>query len=414
MLPQDLSEWLNYLETLHPQAIDLGLARIQQVATILGIGHPAQRVITVAGTNGKGSCVATLAAIYLQAGYRVATYTSPHLWHFTERITINGSSVSEEALCHALTQIEQARGSISLTYFEFTTLAALYLFQQENLDIAILEVGMGGRLDAVNIIDADAMIITTIDFDHQAWLGTTREQIGFEKAGILRQGRPVVVGQDMPQAVLDQAHLLQAPIYIFNKDFSVTQKDPSTFFWQDENKILKSLPKNHLLVDNIALSLKIINLFDQEFPVDLAAMQIALKKCQLPGRQQVIQTPVWQLFDVAHNPQGIALLAAKLQANPITGRTLAVFSMLQDKDIAASIKHIAEQIDEWYVAGLSVDRGMQTDEIKKVISSVSSVPINGYAEITNAYQAALTAAQHTDRVIIFGSFYTVAQTLPPH
>ncbi|MFI4955433.1 MAG: bifunctional folylpolyglutamate synthase/dihydrofolate synthase, partial [Gammaproteobacteria bacterium] len=253
-----LPEWLSYLETLHPQAIDLGLERVKKVADKLNIQHPATKVVTVTGTNGKGSCVAALAAIYQQAGYRVGAYSSPHLWHFTERILINGIPVAEKDLCAQFIKIEQARENISLTYFEFTTLAALLIFQQQNLDLVILEVGMGGRLDAVNIIDPDIAVITTVDLDHQAWLGETCEKIGYEKAGIMRTGIPVVCGREMPNSVYQTAQTQDVRMYVLGKNFDVKIVNTQEFFWQANEKILINLPRNHLLVDNLALSLMVV------------------------------------------------------------------------------------------------------------------------------------------------------------
>jgi dihydrofolate synthase/folylpolyglutamate synthase len=385
---------------------------VQQVAYQLNITRPASKVITITGTNGKGSCVATLASIYLQAGYRVGAYTSPHLWNFTERIVINGVEVSEKDLCAVFLRIENARENISLTYFEFTTLAALLIFQDQNLDIAILEVGMGGRLDAVNIVDADVAVITTIDLDHQAWLGETREKIAYEKAGIMRAGFPVVCGRDMPSSVYEVAEAQHVPMYVLGKTFNVEIVNNSGFFrnftWQFNKKILKNLPLNHLLVDNIALSLTVVELLNYYFPVNEEFIRSGLAKCRLPGRQQIVTEPLWQMFDVAHNVQGIKSLAATLRLHPCQGKTLAVFSMLQDKDIKSCVAEIAGHIDKWFVAGLEGERGLSAEEVSAAVAQETSSAVSTYSNINQAHQAACSEATANDRIIVFGSFYVVS------
>lgn len=406
----NLPEWLSYLETLHPSSIDLGLERIKKVAYALNLQRPANKVVTVTGTNGKGSCVAALASIYQQAGYQVGVYTSPHLWHFCERILINGSPVAEKDLCAQFIKIENARNNIPLTYFEFTTLAALLIFQQYNLDLAILEVGMGGRLDAVNIIDPDLAVITTVDLDHQTWLGETREQIGYEKAGIMRTEVPAVCGRAMPASVYEIAQTQNVPLYVLGKNFDAEIVNSEEFTWQHNEKILKNLPRNHLLVDNLALSLMVVTLLNTYFLVTNAAIIAGLKKCHLAGRQQIVRTPIWQMFDVAHNVQGIRCLTETLQQQPISGKTFAVFSMLRDKDIGNCVAVIAEQIDKWFIAGLDTERAVEAEELEQIIRGYTDNPVYTYQNISAAYHAACATATVNDRVIIFGSFYVVAAT----
>lgn len=420
MPAKNLSQWLSYLETLHPNAIELGLTRVKQVADALDLSKPASYVVTVTGTNGKGTCVTSLAAIYKEAGYQVGAYTSPHLWCFTERVAINGVSVPEAILCDAFTRIEAARGNVSLTYFEFTTLAALLIFQEADLDIAILEVGMGGRLDAVNIIDPDVAVITTVDLDHEQWLGDTREKIAYEKAGIMRAGCPVIVGRDLPQIIYDEAQKLDCPIYTLGKSFEINLIDPNNYRWESEEKIFVDIPKNHLLVDNIALSLKVIAVLLDKLHVSNDSLTSALRQCVLPGRQQVIKDPVWQIFDVAHNPQGVVELSAALQATTKKEvKTVAVFSMLRDKAVGTCVKAIAPFIDEWHVAGLEVDRGMTTEEVATAVAEVTENPLYQYTDITEAYRTVCARARDHSRIgvdqiriVVFGSFHTVALVLP--
>lgn len=416
MTHKNLSQWLSYLETLHPKSIDLGLERVRQVAHLLGIQKIASHVVTVTGTNGKGTCVTSLASIYSEAGYQVGAYTSPHLWHFSERIAINGYSIDEEKLCQVFEKIEQVREDVSLTYFEFTTLAAFYIFQEAGLDIAILEVGMGGRLDAVNIIDPDVAVITTVSLDHQEWLGDTVEKIAIEKAGILRNKIPLVAGRYLPDNIYEAAKNLNCPVFTLGDQFEITSKDRNVFTWKSNKNIFNDIPKNHLLVDNIALSLMVVELLEHELLVSLDHIKAALKKCHLPGRQQVITEPVWQMFDVAHNPQGVVELSAALKGekekNPAR-HVVAVFSMLKDKDISACVKAMSNTIDEWHISGLDVDRGMSAEELGKIVSSQVSAAVHVHSSIKKAFEVALAEAKVKEgtKLVIFGSFHTVAQIL---
>lgn len=405
-----LAKWLTRIEQLHPHTIALGLERIEPVAIALGLSdllHTSPKrptVITVTGTNGKGSCVACLSSIYHHAGYRVGSYTSPHLWQFTERIRINNSEIDPNTLCEAFAAVDAARGDISLTYFEFTTLAALYTFQNAGLDILVLEVGMGGRLDAVNIVDADVAVITSVDLDHQAWLGETREQIAKEKAGIMRNGHPVVCGRDMPANIAEIAAELSCPLYRYEQEFSLSCAEQKKYYHEA------------LLIDNIALSLKVVELLQHQHPVSEVDKEEGIRRCQLPGRQQVVQTPVWQLFDVAHNPHAVTRLAKRLQDEEKKHTTLAVFAMLCDKDVKSCVKIIAPLISEWYVAGLTGERGMSTPQTAEIVEEVVDVPVHRFLTVPDAHQAACKAAQSANyrancRIVIFGSFHTVAEAL---
>ena len=317
----------------------------------------------------------------------------------------------DSELCCVFAEIECHRKNISLTYFEFTTLAALLLFQAADLDIAILEVGLGGRLDAVNIIDPDIAVITTIDLDHENWLGNTREKIGYEKAGICRANKPVVCGRNMPESVLNTAQKINAKIFILDKNFSIESINSIQFTAKKPVNSLTPLPKANLLIHNIALSLKVLELLSQNYPVTSETIIKAISQCRLPGRQQIIENPIWQIFDVAHNPQGVQSLAERLQTLPKMGSVRAVFSMLRDKDVQASVASIAPLIDVWYVAGLDEPRGMTTTEIAHNIRQLTTKPVLEFENITDAYQTACKQADTQDRLVIFGSFYTVSKTM---
>lgn len=390
---RNLSSWLTYLETLHPKAIDLGLDRVGKVAHALNLIPFNSFVITVAGTNGKGSCVALSESILSAAGYRVGAYTSPHLLRYNERVRINGEFVTDEMLCKAFVEIEKARGDVSLTYFEFGTLAALLLFKQANLDVAILEVGMGGRLDATNIIDADIAIISSIALDHTEWLGNDREAIGFEKAGIMRAGKSCVCGDfDVPQSIRKYAQELRTNLYCPNEGSGYS---------------FDNLPLPKIAQQNAATVLKAIELLPQTFEVNRNAIKTGLKQVFLPGRFQIIGKTI---LDVAHNPAAGELLAKNLQLMPCSGRTLAVVGMLSDKDILGTIQPLFPHVSAWYVGGLDVPRGAPTKLLADQIR-IGANTVSEYISVTAAYRQALADAQPSDRIIVFGSFYTVAEVM---
>src|SRR3990167_8025056 len=317
-----LSEWLNWIPTIHPLEIELSLNRVQAVAFQLNLLSPSCPIICVAGTNGKGSTVTGLAAIYQAAGYCVGTFTSPILFRHQEQITINGRHPEDQAFCMAFEKIEHTRKNISLTPFEFYTLAALLLFQQESLDLLILEVGLGGRLDAVNILDASLAIVTSIDLDHTHYLGTTREAIAFEKAGIFRQDKPAIYGDLFP------------PTTLLN---------------------YAKLPLPSLALQNMSLVLMAVKLLQSSLPVNRQAIDKGLLQAKLPGRIQILPGEITKIFDVSHNPAAISFLSKQLKGMSCLGNTYAVFSMLLDKDIVESIKSICSCIDHWFFAPLAVN-----------------------------------------------------------
>ncbi len=410
-----LDAWLAWQETLHPSAIDLGLERPGEVWRRMGQGKPAPVVITVAGTNGKGSSVAMLESILLAAGYRVGCYTSPHLSRYNERIRIDGAEVGDEALCESFERIDQARGDISLTYFEFGTLAAFDLFARAELDVAVLEVGLGGRLDAVNLIDADVALITAIDLDHAAWLGNDRETIAREKAGIMRQGLPAVCSDpNPPQSLLDYAAEIGAPLHRLGHEFSV-QKDTEGWQWQsgDEAPLALPLPalRGEFQLQNAAGVLMALQLLRERLPLAPQQLRQGLLNARLAGRFELTPGDVVEIADVAHNPQSAAALAENLRQMPVEGRTLAVVAMLGDKDQAAAITAMTPVVDAWYVAGLDVPRGSDADTLAAVVETVSGQAPQRFAKVAAALQQARSDAHQGDRVVIFGSFYTVAERL---
>ncbi len=404
----NLNTWLNYIEQLHPKAIDLGLDRIQTVGERLGLLNPSCPVITVAGTNGKGSCVTILTSILSQQGYRVGAYFSPHLEYYNERIHIAGEIATDKELCTAFTAIETARQDISLTYFEWGTLAALWLFNRANLDVLVLEVGLGGRLDAVNIIDPDISVITTIDKDHMEWLGPDRESIGQEKAGIFRSQRPVVCGDlNPPHSIIETATNLAAPLYCQGTHFGYLAKAECWQFWHG-NIVTDLLPTPRLLLQNAATALMTLTLLKNIIPVSVESIKQGLIHAFLPGRFQIWRKNPLVILDVAHNPEGCLNLYDQLNTIPTNGKTYAVVGMLKDKNHYESLAPLLNCIDKWYVASLGGERGMPSTAIANLLVNMNVAIINQFDTIEEAYQSALNHANIEDRIVVFGSFYSVS------
>lgn len=409
-----LEGWLSWLETLHPTEIDLGLERISVVAKKMQLKKPAKHVITVAGTNGKGSTVAFLNTILLEAGVSVGAYTSPHLLVYNERVVINGKQATDAQLCDAFDQVELARGDVSLTYFEFGTLAAFALFEKANLDVVVLEVGLGGRLDAVNLIDADVAVMTTISLDHEAWLGNTREAIGREKAGIFRKHKPAVCGEiDLPMSVVKEARSKEAKLIRRNIDFMVAESTQE-WVWQgvDANgKMItfEHLPLPQLPIDNAATAIQA--LMCSPISVPREAIETGLKKAALMGRYQKIEKSVTHIVDVAHNPESAQYLATKLQNDAIAGKTIVVFAMLADKDCGQVVETLKSQIDDWYLATIDVARGQTAAQLQTVLKAAGINHSHTFDTIVQAFEAAQKSAGQQDRILVCGSFYTVSAVL---
>ena len=412
-----LQEWLQWQETLHPSEIDLGLDRVRAVMQRMQLGEPDFAVISVAGTNGKGSCVAMLDAIYRAAGYKVGTYTSPHIHRYNERICINGEEISDQALCDVFERIDQCRGTISLTYFEFGTLAAISLFNQSNLDIAILEVGLGGRLDAVNVMDADVALITSIGLDHQDWLGDSRELVALEKAGIARPLRPTVCGDtDPPQSLLKQLTKIDSPLFLINRDFHCQSEIDTTWSWCNTQHTRYALPKPALRggfqLHNAAAVLMVVQLMQDRFPVSNADVRAGLLTATVPGRFQVIPGTVTVIVDVAHNEQAARALASTLKQMPCAGQTHAVFGVLQNKDVPGIVNALCSVVDSWHLADLNVERAMPAREIQRVLRQADiQTPVSCHSSVRLAKDSAIACCSAADRVVVFGSFHVVSEIL---
>ena len=409
-----LAEWLTWMEAHHPRQIELGLARVATVAKNLTIDLSRSKVITVGGTNGKGSCVAFLESILRAANYRVGAYTSPHLLQYNERVRIDGIAVSDEQLCEAFSAVQAALGDTSLTYFEFGTLAALWLFQRVQLDVIILEVGLGGRLDAVNIIDPDVAVLTSIDLDHQDWLGPDRESIGAEKAGIFRAHKPAIcTDPDPPRSVIAAAEKFDANFYAVGGAFDFVESE-SSWSWSSSqlphNANYAHLPKPSLPLPSAAAALAALHCLP--LSVDANAIAAGLKAANLSGRFQCIQRgAVEVILDVGHNPHAARWLAQRLMQTHTAGRTFAVFAMMADKDIDAVIEPLKSAIDAWYLGALPDNSRAASVELvsAKLRASVSAICED--ATIVAAYESAIAQAQSGDRILIFGSFFTVAAVL---
>ena len=402
-----LADWLAWIAHIHPSEIALGLLRVKAVAKAMGLGQPSCPVIIVGGTNGKGSCVAALEKVYLSSGFQTGVFTSPILFRHNEMVRLNGQEAEDELFVRAYQKIEAARKNISLTPFEYHTLAAFSILSQHALDVWILEVGLGGRLDAVNIMDASVALITSIGIDHVAYLGETRELIGFEKAGIFRPKAPIVCGDpEPPTSLRKQAEKMGAPFYQQGKDFTYALSEES-WSWRSQETCYQHLPYSQLYLQNLSSALMVVALLQTRLPVTEKVIQDSIQSVYLPGRMEKCFAPQLHIFDVAHNPHAVTLLAELLAKLPSKGKTYAVFSMLSDKDLVGSIEAIKGAIGEWYVAPLEVARGATQALLKAAFEKVALKP-HFFKTLTKAYEAAKSQAQSTDRIIIFGSFHTVA------
>ena len=414
---ETLEHWLAYCERLHPKTIELGLERVQAVAARMALRFDCP-VISVAGTNGKGSTCAMLEAIALQAGYRTGLYTSPHLVDFEERCRLHGDIVQPDVLVPHFERVEAARQGVTLTYFEFTTLAIMSLLSQANLDLAILEVGLGGRLDAVNIVDADCAVITSIDLDHMDYLGPDRESIGREKAGILRTGKPAIVSDPVPpQSVLDRAVEIGADLWLLGRDFNFSG-DKLQWAWAGRGRRYAGLAypalrgANQLI--NASGALAALEALRSRLPVSAQAVRNGLAMVELPGRFQIVPGQPALVLDVAHNPHSAAALAANLDAMGFYPTTHAVFGAMADKDVVPMLRKLGPMVDRWYFTDLPTPRAAsaqslleqwRTQETRKDVSAST------HADPVAALAAAAAAADPADRIVVFGSFYTVGGVL---
>ncbi|MDY0248869.1 MAG: bifunctional tetrahydrofolate synthase/dihydrofolate synthase [Pseudomonas sp.] len=418
MSTRTLKQWLSYLEQLHPNEIDMGLARVAEVAQRLRLPRIAQKIVTVTGTNGKGSTCALLASLVAGQGLTVGVYSSPHLLRYNERVRINGQEVCDTQLCAAFTAIEAVRDEVSLTYFEMGTLAAFWLFTQSPLDIVILEVGLGGRLDAVNIVDADIAVVTSIGIDHKDWLGDTRDSVAYEKAGIFRSERPAVCGDlDPPESLLTQAALLKTPLLLRGRDFDLAVSK-QCWHWrgldgQGHAIQMQDIAPLSLPIENAAVALQAYALLD--LPWQPEVMIRSLCQASMQGRLQKV-TLQWQgrsldiMLDVAHNPHAAQYLSSCLAAQPVKGRRLAVLGVLDDKDLSGLLDCMQTHIADWAVAPLPTVRSCRVEYLHDTLDARQAV-VTSYATIAQAIEAQCAQASEQDQIIVFGSFYTVAEAL---
>ena len=413
----NLSQWLDYQQSIHAKGVELGLERVREVAQRMGLGKPARRVITVAGTNGKGSTVAFIEAIARAAGHRVGAYTSPHLRHYRERIRIDGVEASDEALIAAFEAVEAARGETSLTYFEFGTLAALWLFAREPLDLAVLEVGMGGRLDAVNLIDADVAVVTTIALDHTEYLGHDRETIAREKAGILRSGKPAIIGElDPPDTLLREAERIGAPMLRAARNYRYQINEHDWTWLSDTEQLTLPWPalKAPAQLANASNAIAALRALVPALSIPAEAIATGVAQATAPGRMQISPGPIQIVLDVAHNPQAAQQLADWLGRNPVNGATLAVFAALADKDVANEVAALMPRIDIWNLAGLT-NLGGRSQPVEtlwqKVGALLSRSLCQRHPTVAQALAEAQRSAQAGDRIVVFGSFHTVGEAL---
>ena len=408
----NISEWLDWIGSVHNSEIELGLDRVKKVAEKMDILTFEIPIITVGGTNGKGSTVAGLESIYRTAGYRVGTFTSPILFRHNEYVQINGNCATDQDFCNAYALIEQARGQISLTAFEYHTLAALFLFKTNELDVCILEVGLGGRLDAVNIIDPDVSVIASIGVDHVEWLGYTLEEISREKAGILRLNGYAVYGEDgSNHPLLREAQKIGTELIYLNKYYQYQLFDQH-WEWSCSDICIDQLPYNALATQNMALVLMVIHLLQNKLPVTVEKIHNGLILTKLTGRIQHITGKVERILDVSHNPAAVGFLAKHLSGLTFSGKKIAVFSMLADKDIPSCLEMISDQFDAWFVAPLNVKRGASLEKLQQVFNNLGVENVSYFNAISDAYFSAMQVAVPGDLVVIFGSFYTVSAVYP--
>ncbi|HEV7803313.1 MAG TPA: bifunctional tetrahydrofolate synthase/dihydrofolate synthase [Burkholderiales bacterium] len=410
-----LQDWLTHIEQVHPRAIDMGLERVNTVKHALGLS-PAFPVITVGGTNGKGSACAMLEAILHEARYKVGCYTSPHILRYNERVRIGRKEASDDALIAALRAVEAARGDIPLTYFEFSTLAAVWLFVRDGVDAAVLEVGLGGRLDAVNAFDADCALLMSVALDHMDYLGDTREAIGFEKAGIFRSRRPAVCADPHPpSSVTEHAATIDAELLLIGRDFGY-EAEPQQWRYWGPNGERHGLPhpalRGEYQIANAAAALAALDSLRAKLPVAASDIRTGLLTAENPARFQVMPGRPVVILDVAHNPAAARALAHNLAHLTSAGRTYAVFSMLKDKDIAGVIDAVKDHIDEWLIAGSEGARGADASMLREELARASVIEsVSAYDNVAGAYAQACDRAAQNDRIIVFGSFYTVAAVM---
>jgi len=417
---RSLQDWLEYIRTVHFRSIDMSLDRVQSVrermvdSADFMVDSADFKVLAVAGTNGKGSCAGMLGAVLSEAGHRTGVYTSPHLARFNERIRIDGKGAGDDELCRAFELIESARADVPLTYFEFATLAAVDIFRRRGAAFAVMEVGMGGRLDAVNALPIDAALITNVELDHVHWLGPDRESIGREKAPVMRGGRPAVFNHpDIPRTVLNYAERIGAPLLIRGRDYQAEERGtgwrwhgPQGEVWDMDRPPIPGVVQ----VDNAAGVLALLSRLE-ELDLDRDTAARGLANTRVPGRCEIVARAPLVMIDVAHNLSAVEVLAQQLASNPVPGTTTAVFGMLRDKDPAGVVERLGGLVDVWRVAGIEDERGQSADELIDTIDASLRAPVHRHTNVIEAYEAALGQAGANDRIVVFGSFLIAGDIL---
>jgi len=410
-----LEEWLSWQEQLYPNVIDLGLHRVQALLQALDLGQPAFSILTVGGTNGKGSSVSFAEAMLRAAGHKVGAYVSPHLLRYNERVRVDGEDVSDAEFCESFARIDEARGELRVTYFEFGTLAAIDILTRRGVSAAVLEVGLGGRLDAVNALDADVALVSSVGLDHQEWLGDDRESIGREKAGIFRKARPAICGDRVPPAsLLEHAAGIGAPLRVLGRDFD-RRVHSETWSWKGGALEFDGLPlpalPGHIQYDNAATVIAALQSHPR-LAVPEAAIRRGLVEARIPARFQRMPGPVERVFDVGHNPDAARVLAENLRAFPVQGRSFAILGMFKDKAAEEVARALKGCFDHWYLGGLEGPRGQTAAALAARVKSVlPDTELTESSSVAGAYAAAMSAARSGDRVVVFGSFQTVASIL---
>ena len=415
---ETVSDWVDYIQTLHAREIELTLERVRQVYQRLIADDLGFKVISVAGTNGKGSTAAMLAAIYRAGGYRVGKYTSPHLKAFNERIEIQGQAISDAELLSSFAAVEEARGSTPITYFEFATLAAIDAFERANIDIAIMEVGLGGRLDAVNILDADVAIVTNISIDHTAWLGNTVEEIAVEKAGIARPGRPCVVGmQNPPTTLLETCDLIGAAIHQHGVSYQIAGQEDASWHLATPERVICDLPlpfgQTGVQLQNAAAVVYASLLLSSQLPLNETQIRDGLSRARIDGRCQVVQDQPRIVVDVAHNAASVATLRDFLSRSSVNGRVIAVCGMLKDKQIEISLSLLKDQVDIWHLGSIDNPRGASSQQLVSTLVQlgVEQCALYGYESPLAAFEAAKATLTADDLLVVFGSFFVAGDIL---
>jgi len=413
--PATLADWLAHIERVHPGAVELGLERVRTVADALHLA-PAFPLITVGGTNGKGSVCAMLEAVLNAAGYRVGLYTSPHLTRYNERVRIGTREAGDADLARAFAAVEAARGTVTLTYFEFGTLAAMWLFCEQRLDAAVLEVGLGGRLDAVNVFDPDCAVVVSVDLDHQDYLGHDREAIGFEKAGIFRAGRPAICADDAPpESLVRHAAEIGARLLLAGRDFGYERRGAGWDYRGPRGR-LNALPhpalRGTVQLANAAAAITALEVMRERLPVAANDVRAGLLRVELAGRFQVLPGRPAVILDVGHNPHAARVLAESLATHARGGRTLAVFAMLKDKDIAGVAAAVRDRVDHWFVAPIAATRGADAALVSAALARAGvTQAVTRCDSVEQACAQACDLATENDRILVFGSFHTVAAAM---